>query len=97
MPKPLLSVSPVDMAEDEQRIADSYRKNWWIVLANALPLGAVAYQGDLKAIVATGFILVIMAIYGAEGRLFDLCIRLRRTNVLLSTKLQAEAYRDQSS
>ncbi len=77
----LHTVGPADMAEDERRIASAYR-SWATGLLVALP-SVVAGLADLKWVVATGFFMVGVILYECGGRLHDICIRLRRTNLLL--------------
>jgi hypothetical protein len=83
----LLSVGPEDMGEDEQRIAAGYRNGWRAPIGSALLIFGVAYFSELKWVLAVGFVSLVIAINGTESRLYDLCIRIRRTNVLL---LQAQ-------
>ena len=86
MDKPLLSVAPADMHEDEQRIGAGYRRSLMLVVGGAVPIVATAYFFDLKWVLVVGLVVVINAINNTEARLYDLCIRLRRTNALLSDR-----------
>jgi hypothetical protein len=52
----------------------------------AVPL-LVAGVADLKWVVAVGFSAGLALLHEAGGRLHDLCIRARRTNVLLNERL----------
>jgi hypothetical protein len=80
----LLSVGPEDMAADEHKIGKGYQL-WAAWLYPAIPIAVAAY-GDTKWVVATGFAVLIAQGSEAGGRLHDLCIRLRRTNILLNEK-----------
>jgi hypothetical protein len=77
-----LSVGPGTVDDDEREIARSYR-NWpWFLVPAVIPLG-VAWFADEKMVIAVGFAAVILLGLHIEGRLHDLCVRLRRTNLLL--------------
>lgn len=77
----LHTVGPEDAAADEQVIGKGYRPTGAVILYFA-PFAA-AYFLELKWVVAVGFAILISQGNEAGGRLHDLCIRLRRTNVLL--------------
>ena len=81
----LLSVGPQDMREDEHVIGRGY-----LLGANSIlfliPLG-VAYFADVKWVVAAGFAVALPMLNEVGGRLHDLCIRLRRTNILISSQM----------
>jgi hypothetical protein len=77
----LLSVGPENVADDEGVIAGGYRL--WFLLLPAIGPIAVAWFADTKWVLAVGFALVIGLIPHLDGRLHDLCIRVRRTNLLL--------------
>jgi hypothetical protein len=77
----LLSVSPKTMGEDEQTIGKGYKKQGSMIVALVV-LGAIAHYLDMKSVIAAGFLMVIGAISFAEARLYDLCIRLKRSNHL---------------
>ena len=80
----LLSVAPENMAEDEQHIARGYRSGWkTLMVAAAIMFGTAHFATEIKWVVAVGFVLVVAVIIEAEGRLYDLCIRLKRTNSLI--------------
>src|SRR5262245_22776526 len=83
MSKPLLSVAPENMAEDEHRIADGYRSSWKYSFVAGGTLGVVAHYAETKWVVAVAAFLIISVLLGLEGRLHDLCIRLRRATMLL--------------
>lgn len=78
----LHTVGPTSMAEDESRIGKAYQ-TWLTPILVALPLITAQYA-DLKWVVAVGFAGTLVMLHEAGGRLHDLCIRHRRTNLLLS-------------
>jgi len=86
MAKGLLGFAPKDMGDDEQTIADGYRSSWKVSIVAAAIIGAATYYGEVKHVVAAGAFITFVAVTAAEGRLYDLCIRLRRTNELLRAK-----------
>jgi hypothetical protein len=80
----LHTVGPESMREDELRIGSQY-KMWFGYLLSAVPLVAANYL-DLKWVVAIGFSVMLCQLHEAGGRLHDLCIRHRRTNILLADR-----------
>jgi hypothetical protein len=72
-----------NMHDDELVISNGYRKGQTIlaVLA-ALPAAALWLNND-KAAIYLGFVAVIYFLNDAVGRLYDLAIRVSRTNELL--------------
>ena len=84
----LLSVGPKTMSEDEHKIGSAYL-NWLTPVYVAAPLLSAAYL-DLKWVVAIGFALILPNVHEAGGRLHDLCIRLRRTNIILSQRISTQ-------
>jgi len=68
-------------ADDEKFISKGYQR-WLAPFLAAIPV-AVAGYADTKWVVASGFLVVIMLLHEIGGRLYDLCIRVRRTNLLL--------------
>src|ERR1700710_1133924 len=78
----LLSVAPPTMHEDELTIARGY-KNKVSAVAALIPLAALWFTHDPAVIAAVGFATVCGLISFSEARLYDLCIRLKRTNTLL--------------
>ena len=84
----LLSVGPKNMGEDEQAIGNGYKLGWQLLAF--IPFGMVALGLDLRWIVAGSTAIIIFHLHEAGGRLYDLCIRLRRTNLLLNERLKAE-------
>lgn len=77
----LLSVSPKTMSEDEHVIAKGYKKQTGITLFIILAGFASTYL-DLKYVVAAGCLIIFGAVTFCEARLYDLCIRLKRSNHL---------------
>jgi hypothetical protein len=77
----LLSVSPTTMAEDEHAIAAGYKKQVGVTVFIVIAACLSAYL-DLKYVVAFGFVLTFGALTFCEARLYDLCIRLKRSNHL---------------
>jgi hypothetical protein len=84
METPLLTVAPETPADDERVIAAGYQR-WITPLLVALPLGT-AYFAEMKWVIAVGFAALLVVAHENGGRLHDLCIRRRRTNVLLSER-----------
>ena len=79
--KGLLSIGPDTVAEDERVIARGYQI-WLSLILAGVPI-IVALLADTRWVVAAGFALVIALTGEMGGRLHDLCIRARRTNLLL--------------
>jgi hypothetical protein len=69
------------MAEDERVIGKGYQLTVGQFYA-LVPFG-VAYFADVKWVVAASAAILIALTHESGGRLHDLCIRLRRTNLLL--------------
>jgi hypothetical protein len=82
MKAPLTSVGPSNFADDEHTITRGYQR-WLTPFLIAIPL-AVASFLDTKWVVAVSASVVIGMAHEAGGRLHDLCIRNRRTNLLLA-------------
>ena len=80
----LHTVGPENMSEDEQVIGKGYRLGINAALG-AIPV-VVAYYFDTKWVIASGFAVVFVMLNEVGARLHDLCIRLRRTNILISQK-----------
>ncbi len=78
----LHSVGPADMAEDEQVIGRGYKLNAAYILAVA-PCAVAYWTADLKWTVAISAAIIIGQLHESGGRLYDMCIRLRRANLLL--------------
>jgi len=82
MKAPLLSVGPETTGDDEHVIASGYQ-NWFLLaLLCAVPI-TVAIFADTKWVVAAGSAAILIITHAFDGRLHDICIRLRRTNLLL--------------
>ena len=77
----LRSVGPANMKEDEHVIGRNYKPGLGVLLAIA-PIAAAQYA-DTKWVVAIGFAIALPLLNETNGRLYDLCIRLRRTNLLI--------------
>ena len=71
-----------EMADDEKKIGQGYRK--WQSLVPAAIIGLTWREGDTKDLIAVGLFLGFYYLDQIEARLFDLCVRIRRTNLLLS-------------
>ena len=84
MKTPLFTVAPETSADDERVIAVGYQR-WITPLLVALPLGT-AYFAEMKWVIAVGFATLLVVSHESGGRLYDLCIRLRRTNALLTAR-----------
>ncbi len=81
----LLSIAPKTMAEDEQVIAKGYvSSKKWLFVYSLTPL-VTAYFFETKWVVAAGFFWVSVFLVDAGDKLYDLCIRVKRTNELLFT------------
>jgi hypothetical protein len=80
----LLSVGPSDSAQDEQVIGAGYQRFAGLLIA-AAPL-VLAEFVSTKWLIAICAALALAELHEAGGRLHDLCIRLRRTNLLLRTE-----------
>ncbi|NIJ16493.1 hypothetical protein [Sphingobium vermicomposti] len=77
----LHTLGPESTAQDERVIGKAYHVHLLPLMA-AIPL-AIAYFFDLKWVVAVSAALIIAQGHEAGGRLHEMCIRLRRTNILL--------------
>lgn len=77
----LHTVGPESMQEDERRIGKAYQ-SWLGPVLVAAPVIAVNYV-DIKFVAAFGLGAALLMLHEMGGRLHDLCIRLRRTNILL--------------
>jgi hypothetical protein len=81
-----LFYSPETVREDEQAIAKGYRAGWALSSAAILAVVGAAYYGDTQTVLAVGFGGLFVSVNDAGSRLYDLCIRLRRTNQILSER-----------
>jgi hypothetical protein len=86
----LTSVSPKSMREDEANIGASYHTGNWHALIAVMAVGGTAYFSDLKWTVVAAASFIIGQLKANEGRLYDLVIRLQRTNKLLRQSAQAD-------
>ena len=81
----LHTIGPENVGEDEQKIGKAYQT--WLAPIYAIgPVLAVQYFPVREV----GFVCVGVALVNLHeigGRLHDLCIRLRRTNILLRDQL----------
>jgi len=81
----LHSVGPESMYEDEHEIGHGYQqKGLPFIFGAALTLVACFF--DIKWVVVLGLLILVILLYAIEARLYDLCIRLRRTNILISSQ-----------
>jgi hypothetical protein len=79
----LLSVGPESTSDDERVIAKGYTN--YAPHIGALILVALVHNfGSTKELIGAGLIVIVFIGLFIEGRLHDLCIRLRRTNILLA-------------
>lgn len=83
----LHTVGPASTSEDERTIGRGYQ-TWLIPVYGAAPL-VVAGFAETKWVIAAGFAALLPMLHEIGGRVHDLCIRLRRTNILLSERLRA--------
>lgn len=72
------------MLDEHKAEAARGYKTRFAEIATMLLLFGVAYYADTKWVVASGFTLLIYSVLAYDGRLHDLCVRLRRTNLLLA-------------
>lgn len=85
----LLTVGPASMADDEHRIGAGYQRRLGPIYV-AVPL-VVASFTDTKWVVAVGCAAILAMLHEAGGRLHDLCIRARRTNLLLTGQAERDS------
>ncbi len=72
-----------DMGDDEKMIDKGYRNGQLILAILAVPPVALFYSGNEKIAFCWGFLVVVYLLNDMVNRLYDLCIRLSRTNELL--------------
>jgi len=77
----LHAVGPETMAGDEHVIGRGYQLGLNCVLG-IVPIG-VAYFAEMKWAIAVGLTILLPMVNELGGRVHDLCIRLRRTNILV--------------
>ena len=80
----LHTVGPTSLAEDEHKIGSAYQ-TWFVPIYFLAPLLAVQYL-EMKWVIALSIGAALVNLHEIGGRLHDLCIRLRRTNILLRDK-----------
>jgi hypothetical protein len=71
-------------ADDETFIARSYWQPIGVGLLILAPLG-VAYYADTKWVLAVGIGVMLIMLNEIAARLYDICIRVQRTNLILSS------------
>lgn len=77
----LLSIGPETMGDDEQKIGKAYQ-TWLLPIYLLGPVFAVQYLPVREvAFLCAG--LALANLHEVGGRLHDLCIRQRRTNILI--------------
>ena len=81
----LHTVAPENMSEDERVIGNGYKLGRGS-LFGAIPVAFASFS-DAKWVIAIGLGVIIVMLWEAGGRLHDLCIRLRRTNILISSQI----------
>jgi hypothetical protein len=79
------TVGPESMSEDERVIGRSYKTWIWPLLLLAPPMAVSFLPPHTVAFACAGVALVFLHEIG--GRLHDLCIRQRRTNLLLRDQI----------
>lgn len=77
----LHTVGPENMGDDERSIGRAYQTWLFIPLMLGPAVAASFFPAEKVAFVCVGLALALL--HEAGGRLHDLCIRLRRTNILL--------------
>jgi hypothetical protein len=80
------------MREDEQAIAKGYRAGRALSSVAILAVFGAAYYGDTQAVLAVGFGGLFVLVNDAGSRLYDLCIRLRRTNEILAERVPSNSH-----
>lgn len=78
----LHTVGPENMVEDEHRIGKGYHL-WLLPILFGAPILATKFFEE-KWVIAFSIGAALSMLHEISGRLHDLCIRLRRTNLLLS-------------
>lgn len=75
--------APDTINDDEKFIGKGYQ-SWLTAVIAIAPFVAVEYF-ELKYVLALGLGAILVLLHEIGGRLHDLCIRLRRTNILLKS------------
>jgi hypothetical protein len=82
----LFSVGPESTSDDERVIAKGYT-SYAPHISAVIPLALVYNFGSTKELIGVGLVVMVFIGLFIEGRLHDLCIRLRRTNILLAQNI----------
>jgi hypothetical protein len=80
----MLYAAPGTPEDDEAFIARKYRRqliDLGLILIILIPLG-VAYYADTKWVLAVGIGVILIVLNEIDARLYDLCIRVRRINII---------------
>jgi hypothetical protein len=80
----MLYPAPGTTADDEAFIARSYWQPIGPGLLILAPLG-VAYYADTKWVLAVGIGVILIMLNEIAARLYDICMRVRRTNLILGS------------
>ena len=80
----LHTVGPETIGEDEHAIGKAYQ-TWLAPIYLIAPIAATAYF-DQKWVIAAAIGAALVNLHEIGGRLHDLCIRIRRTNILLQNQ-----------
>ena len=83
----LLSTGPRDAREDEEKIGKGYMQ-WLTPFLLLWPVVGAQYL-DFKTVALWSLGIALVMLHEIGGRLHDLCIRLRRTNMLLNAQLSS--------
>ncbi|QNN68242.1 hypothetical protein H9L13_05035 [Sphingomonas lutea] len=73
------------MPEDEHKIGSAYQ-TWLMPVYVAAPFAVANWVEDTRWLIALGVAGGLAMLHEIGGRLYDLCIRLRRTNILLAER-----------
>ncbi len=77
--------APDTMHDDEKFIRSAYSMRLTGYALAIAPLAAAIFL-DPKWVVAVGFAVLVLNVDWVEARLYDLCVRSRRANLLLAKK-----------
>jgi hypothetical protein len=83
MPSDAVMEAPAGIQAEEERIKNRYKRAIGTAFINVVIMLGVAYEFELKWVVAIGFGLTIMTIEMRDARYFEIVTRLARTNILL--------------
>lgn len=84
----LHTVGPADAWQDEKVIGRAYQ-TWLTPIIAGAPIAATIYL-EQKWVIALSISVALVMLHEIGGRLHDLCIRLRRTNLLLQQKASSQ-------